>query len=40
MKEKVIKWYNMGLWTSEMVLNSVKKNILTEKEANELLKEE
>lgn len=40
MKEKIIKWYKMGLWTSSMVLNAVKKNILTEEEANELLKEE
>lgn len=39
MKEKIIKWYKMGLWTSEMVLNAVKKNILTEEEANEILKE-
>lgn len=40
MKEKIVKWYKMGLWTFDMVLNAVKKNILTEQEANEILKEE
>lgn len=40
MKEKIAKWYKQGLWTEEMVLNAVKKGILTEDEAAEILKEE
>ena len=37
MKEKISKWYKQGLWTAEMVLNAVKKGILTEAEASEIL---
>lgn len=40
MKEKIIKWFKMGLWTEEMVLNAVAKNILTEEEANEIFNKE
>ena len=39
MKEKIIKWYKMGLWNIEMVQNAVLKNVLTQEEANEILKE-
>lgn len=39
MKEKIEKWYKQGLWTAEIVLNAVKKGILTEDEAAEILKE-
>jgi hypothetical protein len=37
MFEKIKKWYNQGLWTEKMVLNAVKKSVLTEAEANEIL---
>ena len=40
MKEKIAKWYKQGLWTEEMVLNAVKKGILTADEADEILKGE
>ena len=39
MKTKIEKWYRMGLWTAEMVLNAVSKGILTEDEANAILTE-
>ena len=39
MYEKIKKWYKQGLWSAEMVLNAVKKGILTENEAAEILKE-
>lgn len=38
MKDKILKWYKQGLWTEHMVLNAVSKNVLTEDEANEILK--
>lgn len=38
MKEKIMKWFKQGLWTEQMVLNAVKKNVLTEDEANEILR--
>ena len=37
MKEKITKWFKMGLWTEEMIHNAVSKNVLTEDEANEIL---
>jgi hypothetical protein len=39
MYEKIRKWYMLGLWTTEMVQNSVEKGILTEAEATEILGE-
>ena len=38
MKEKIAKWFKLGLWTEIMVKNAVSKNILTEDEANEILR--
>lgn len=29
MKEKIIKWYKMGLWTMEMVQQAIDKGFLT-----------
>lgn len=40
MKEKIAKWYKLGLWTEEMVLNAVQKGVITEQEANEILDKE
>ena len=37
MKEKIAKWYKQGLWSEEMVMNAVKKGVVTEAEANEIL---
>ena len=37
MKEKISKWYKQGLWTEAMVQNAVKKGILTDEEAAEIL---
>lgn len=37
MYEKIKKWYKQGLWTEEMILNAVKKGIITEAEVNEIL---
>lgn len=37
MKDKIKKWYKMGLWTAEMVQNAVKKGKLTTEEASEII---
>jgi hypothetical protein len=37
MKEKITKWYKQGLWTADMVMNAVKKGILSEEEALEII---
>ena len=37
MKEKIARWYGQGLWTEGMVLNAVKKGVITEGEAEEIL---
>lgn len=34
---KIKKWYQMGLWTEDMVWNAVRKGILTEAQAEEIL---
>ena len=39
MKEKIALWYKQGLWNRDMVLNAVKKGVLTEAEAGEILGE-
>ena len=40
MKERIEKWYKMGLWTEEMVRNAVIKGKLTEEEYQEIVGEE
>ena len=37
MKEKIERWYHMGLWTEEMVQNAVAKGIISEAEAAQIL---
>lgn len=37
MKKKIARWYAQGLWSREMVLNAVKKGVLTDGEAAEIL---
>lgn len=38
MKEKIMKWYQLGLWTETMVMNAFNKGVLTEEEVNQILK--
>lgn len=40
MKEKIAKWYKQGLWNAAMVENAVKKGVLTDAEAAEILSQE
>ena len=37
MKDKIIRWYHMGLWTEAMVMAAVEKEILTVEEAKEIV---
>lgn len=37
MKEKIAKWYKQGLWNAAMVQDAVKKGVLTEAEAAEIM---
>lgn len=37
MREKIARWYAQGLWTADMVRSAVKKGVLTEWEAAEIL---
>lgn len=38
MKDKIMRWFKLGLWTEVMVRNAFNKGVLTEDEANEILK--
>lgn len=38
MFEKIMKWYKQGLWTENMVNNAVIKGVITEEQANEILR--
>lgn len=37
MYEKIKLWYKQGLWSAEMVQNAVKKGILTQDQADEIV---
>lgn len=37
MKEKIAKWYRMGLWTEGMVITAAEKGVLSQEEAQEIL---
>ena len=37
MVEKIKKFYDLGLWTEEMVRNAVNKGVITKEECNEIL---
>lgn len=39
MFEKIIKWYKLGLWNDNMVREAAVKNIITETQLKEILKE-
>lgn len=36
MRNKIDKWYHMGLWTAEMVANAVRKGIITADDYQEI----
>ena len=36
MKEKIAKWYDQSLWTSEMVKNAVDQGIITKDQYTEI----
>lgn len=37
MFEKIKRWYEMGLWTADMVLKAVEKGVITPEQAEEIL---
>lgn len=38
MYEKIKQWYEQKLWDDNMVLNAVTKGIITQEQANEIMK--
>lgn len=36
MFDKIKRWYDMGLWTKEMVKNAVKKGVITPEQYKEI----
>ena len=40
MKDKIAKWYKMGLWDEDKVMAAVAKGVITVEEAKERLKKE
>lgn len=39
MFEKIKKWYQQGIWTKKMVMDSVRKGILTPEQYEEIVGE-
>lgn len=39
MKDKIAKWYKLGLWTKEMVQNAVYKTVITVDDMIEIIGE-
>ena len=39
MYEKIERWYHLGLWTEDMVMNAVDKGLITQEQAAEILGE-
>lgn len=39
MKEKIMRWYKLGLWTSKMVQDAVAKEVITLDDSKEILGE-
>lgn len=37
MFEKIKKWYTLGLWTEEMIMNAVNKGVITEEEYKNII---
>lgn len=40
MFEKILKWYNQGLWTAQMIQEAFAKGVITEEQLNKILKKE
>ena len=38
MKEKIEKWYRLGLWTKEMVIDAFNKGVITNEEMIKIIK--
>lgn len=36
MFEKIKKWYNLGLWNDQMVLNALEKGVITQEQYAEI----
>ena len=36
MKDRITKWYKLGLWTIEMVAEAVEKGVITEDDFKEI----
>lgn len=39
MKEKIMKWYKLGLWTEAMIQNAVEKGVITADDMAEIVGE-
>lgn len=39
MKERIMKWYKLGLWTEAMVQNAVDKGVITAEDMKEIIGE-
>lgn len=39
MKERILKWYKLGLWTELMVQNAVDKGVITADDMKEIVGE-
>ena len=39
MKERIMKWYKLGLWTETMIQDAVDKGVITEDDMAEILGE-
>ena len=39
MKERIMKWYTLGLWTKAMVQNAVSKGVITAEDMAEIIGE-
>ena len=37
MKEKILKWYKIGLWTKEKIHNAREKKVITEEDYNSII---
>ena len=37
MYEKIKRWYHLGLWSEEMVLAAVERNVITAEQAEEII---
>lgn len=40
MSDKIKRWYAQGLWTAEMVQTAATKGVITQAQADEIVREE